>query len=272
MKPVLTDELVGAAAALLARHTGLVFPAARRRALEDALARLSRRIGGAEACVERLAAGDPGLFDQLIADITVGETYFFRHPGQLAAIRELVLPELASRVRGRPIRIWSAGCASGEEAYTLAILALEAGLADRVQITATDLSRLALARAVRGRFGRWSLRSTPDESRTRYFREAGTEFELLPEIRRLVTFAYHNLATDPYPALGNGLFGMDLVLCRNVMIYLDAEVVARVSRQLVATLAPGGWLIAGAADPSIADHAPCEVVIAGCGLLFRRNL
>ncbi|MBI2537493.1 MAG: protein-glutamate O-methyltransferase CheR [Gemmatimonadetes bacterium] len=206
-----------------------------------------------------------------MAEVTVGETYFFREPEQIAAIRDRVLPDLCLQVPGRPLRIWSAGCASGEEPYTLAILALEAGLADRVHILATDLSRTALARAQRARYTRWSLRATPDEACARYFRQSQGEFELVPSVRELVEFGYHNLAADAYPSLCNGIWGIDLILCRNVLIYLDPATIARVARQLLATLTPGGWLVLGASDPPLADFAPCDVVITDAGLLYRRR-
>lgn len=270
MNRALPAVAVDAAAELLSRRTGLVFPEPRRRALADGMGKALGRAGEVDAYLTRLAT-ETALFDELVAQVTVGETYFFREPEQIATLRDRLLPDLGLHLRGRPLRVWSAGCASGEEPYTVAILALEAGLGARVHILATDLSRAALARAQRARYTRWSLRATPDEARARYFRESQGEFELLPAVRELVEFGYHNLAADAYPSLCNGIWGMDLILCRNVLIYLDAATIARVAQQLLATLTPDGWLVLGASDPPLADFAPCDVVITDAGLLYRRR-
>lgn len=269
MNQALPAGAVDAAAQLLSRRTGLVFSEARRRALADGIGKALRRAGDVDTYLLRLETEAP-LFEDLVAEVTVGETYFFREPEQIVTIRDRVFPDLCLQVPGRPLRIWSAGCASGEEPYTLAMVALEVGLGDRVHILATDLSRTALARAQRARYTRWSLRATPDEACARYFRRSQGEFELALAVRELVEFGYHNLAADAYPSLCNGIWGMDLILCRNVLIYLDAATIARVARQLLATLAPEGWLLLGASDPPLADFAPCEVVVTDAGLLYRR--
>ena len=265
-------DLGEAAAAFVRRRTGLVFSAARRSAFDAALATAMRRtrLSDPEVYLARLAV-EPALLDDLVADITVGETYFFRDPRQFTVIRDEILPGLMSRrPYSHPLRAWSAGCATGEEPYTLAIVLREAGLAVAAHIVATDLSRAALARARQARYTRWSLRGVPDQVVHTYFEHGAGRFALAPVVRDAVEFRYLNLADDSYPSLPTGIWGMDLILCRNVLIYFDAETVARVARRLLDALGDDGWLLLGASDPGLADLVPCEVVVTGAGLAYRR--
>jgi len=181
--------------------------------------------------------------------LTVNETFFFRNTEHFAALTELVLPELLGRARAeqRPVRALSAGCASGEEAYSLAI-ALEAlGAAPHeISITGVDVSPAVIERARRARFSAWSLRATPDETRARYFARAGEQWVLASRVAERVSFELGNLIA------GTGTFWTagpyDLILCRNVLMYLahacKQEVLARIHRQL----SPDGRLVLGAAE------------------------
>jgi len=270
---VLSSRGLGdAAAALVRQRTGLVFSEARRGTFETALATAMRRtrLSDPEAYLARLAV-EPPLLDDLVADITVGETYFFREPQQFAVIRNQVIPALLSRwPRDRSLRVWSAGCATGEEPYTLAIVLREQGLEGAAHIVATDLSRAALAQARRARYTRWSLRGVPDQVVRTYFEHVDDRFTLAPAVRDAVEFRYLNLAEDTYPSLPTGIWGMDLILCRNVLIYFDAETIARVARRLMDSLSDDGWLLLGASDPALSDLVPCDVVVTGAGLAYRR--
>lgn len=270
---VLSGESLDAAAEFVRRRIGLVFGKARRATFETALVRTMRRAGisAPEVCLARLDA-EPALLDDLVAEITVGETYFFREPQQFAEIRTRVIPALrANRLRDHhPLRVWSAGCATGEEPYTLAILLRDQGLEGAAHIVATDLSRAALAQARQARYTRWSLRGVPDEVVRTYFEQVGNRFTLTPVIRDAVDFRYLNLAEDAYPSLPTGIWGMDLILCRNVLIYFDAETVARVARRLLDSLSDDGWLLLGASDPVLSDLVSCDVVVTGAGLAYRR--
>ena len=267
----MTSALWEATAELVHRRTGLVFPEGRRRTLEDGVARIMRRnrIGDPQALVRQLES-QAALLDELVSEITVGETYFFRHPEQIAVIRNRILPALLRETRDRPLRMWSAGCATGEEPYTLAILAWEMGITDRVRILGTDLSRHALRVARRGRYRPWSLRGTPAEIRNRHFTEENGTLTLSPAIRDLVDLRYLNLAEDVYPALSTQVWGMDLVLCRNVLIYFDAETGGEVAGRLLESLSEPGWLVVGASDPLLSQWAPAAVVQTDAGLAYRR--
>ena len=197
----------------------------------------------------------------LEAEITIGETFFFRYAEQFAALRRTILPELIEARREiRRLRIWSAGCSTGAEPYSLAILVhdlLGDALADwSVTILGTDLSAAALAVAREGEFGPWALRTLDTEERARWFRRTPARpglphggYALRPAFRRMVRFERQNLLTlidgsDRMPG------GFDLILCRNVLIYFSADHVTRIVRALGERLNPQGWLLIGHAEPN----------------------
>lgn len=267
-------QFLTTAAALVRRRTGLVFSEARRADFERALLNAMERAAtpDPDAYLARLE-GEPRLLDDLVADITVGETYFLREPEQFAVIRDEILPDLlAHRAQNQPVRVWSAGCASGEEPYSLAILLSESGRLPKAHILGTDISRAALTRARQARYTRWSLRGVPDNVVRAHFTERGGQFLLTPAVRAAVEFGYLNLAEDVYPSLSTGVWGMDLILCRNVLIYFDRDTVAQVAQRLFDSLAEGGWLLLGASDPPLADLIPAEVVVTRAGLAYRRGI
>lgn len=192
--------------------------------------------------------GDSGLAEReaLSVRLTTGETYFWRDSGLFELIRTTLLPELLAQRRGeRRLRLWSAGCATGEEAYTLAMLLHEhrAELAGwDLRIVATDINSAALAAAREGRYGEWSLRATDAACRARYFRRCGRHWALDERILKMVEFRHADLldgdgGDDPGP--------VDLLLCRNVFIYMDTAAVARAARRLSRAVAHGGYLITG---------------------------
>ncbi|MBI2317263.1 MAG: response regulator, partial [Betaproteobacteria bacterium] len=180
---------------------------------------------------------------------TTGESYFFRDPGQLALIKDKLLPEvLAQRARQRSLRLWSAGCAAGEEAYSLAMLTDELApeLAGwKVHILGTDISSKALEKARAGTYGQWSFRGLDPERKERYFRARGERWAIDPRLRRMVTFSRGDLVRDAFPNPAAGLAEFDLILCRNVFIYLAPAAIARITEKLAHTLAEGGYLVAG---------------------------
>ena len=207
-------------------------------------------LGGLGAYVERLRAPDfqrvelPALAEAL----TVTETFFYRNADQIQALVEAVLPARAKR-GGQRLRILCAGCASGEEPYSLAI-ALKEHVPEldsyNVQILAVDVNRAMLAKAARARDTPGSLRATPDAIRERYFKRAGSEFVLDPSVTKMVTFRVQNLAEhDPlfYRALA-----CDVIFCRNVIMYFTPEVMGRAVKHLTEALLPGGFLFLGHAE------------------------
>ncbi|MBI4270686.1 MAG: hypothetical protein HY615_10165 [Candidatus Rokubacteria bacterium] len=264
---ILTENAYAAAQALVAARLGLSFPAARRPDLERGLAGALRgaHVRTVEPYLARLAAApaDDPEWRRLAAHLTVGETYFFRDAAAFGALERHVLPELIAgrRARGdRRLRLWSAACATGEEAYTLAILLdrLLPDLADwTVTLLATDLSTRRLEAARRGRYRAWSLRETPAWARERYFRPLRTgELELDARLRARVTFAPLNLAADDYPSVLTNTTAMDLILCRNAIMYFTEGAQRATAARLVRALGPEGWLVTSAAEASTDLLAP----------------
>lgn len=251
-------------AAYLRARTGLTIPEARRAAVAEAVEQLAREarcedLAGYLARVRR----EPALFHELVAAVAVGETYFFREPAQFEALRTEVLPRLrVARPPGHTLRVWSAGCSTGEEAYSLAIVVAEAW-GGPFEVTATDLVPRALARARAGRYTAWSLRGVAEAAVRRYFEAHGDGREIRDVHRAGVTFATGNLLVDR-PG------GYDVVFCRNVLVYFDAATVRVVAGALFGALAEGGFVFTACTDPAIREYAGWESVATVAGEVLRR--
>lgn len=249
------EEALGRLVDLVRSFSGLEFPGNRRQGLERAVAGAltTHDLGGIRDLVRLLAAPSRRAdLEAFTASLTIGETHFFRNAPQLEAIRAAVLPQLiAARGAERRLRIWSAGCSTGEEAYSLAML-VDALLPRRdgwdVLILATDINKAALDRARRGVYGEWSFRQVPEDVKRRYFARHDREYHLSDEIRDMVTFAYLNLVEESYPSSTSNTRAMDLILCRNVLIYFSEATINAVVGRLNEALAPGGWLVPGHAE------------------------
>jgi chemotaxis protein methyltransferase CheR len=209
----------------------------------------------------------------LLGLLTVGETCFFRYQAHFQALLEAVLPELVERNRERrSLRIWSAGCSTGEEPYSIALLLAEhfPQLSDwQVEILATDVNKRALSSARTGIYGARALRATAPLFRKKYFHAVAGGFELDRAIRSRVRFAYLNLQPGPYPALGEDRF--DLVFCRNVMIYFQPETTRRIVARLAGILRPGGYLFLGHAETLQPFSREFSRVQFGGGFYYRRQ-
>jgi chemotaxis protein methyltransferase CheR len=226
---------------------------------------LLRRLGiaGAAALRARIRLGDPEAVTELVEAAVVGETYFFRDREQLDALSRLAFRPAPASDR---LRIWSAGCASGEEAYSIAIALLEAGRAPGAdRIVATDVSRRALDAAQAGVYGRWSVRHALAPGESRWLRPRGDGHDVAPEARASVELRVHNLL-DPAPA---GPF--DVVLCRNVLIYFEPSLARDVLARIAASLRPGGWLAVAPAELGLAAGLPLEPHREGGTILLRRT-
>jgi chemotaxis protein methyltransferase CheR len=235
---------------LVRRETGIVLPAAREAAIIAAVRRAAPELDPAEF-VRAVSGpdGDDALMNRLVDEVAVQETAFVRDRVQFDEIEwhRLLKGDVASG--SRHIRVWSAGCASGEEAYTLALLAAEAFAPGPppVDVLGTDVSGAALAAAAAGRYGERSVRGIEPALRERYLvRQADGSYLAGHRLRALVRFRRHNLVRDPAPPLGESHF--DLIVCRNVLIYFDAPTIARVIESLERSLRRGGVLVLGAAD------------------------
>ncbi|MBC7673635.1 MAG: protein-glutamate O-methyltransferase CheR [Polaromonas sp.] len=253
-------------------HAGLVFPPNRQPSAEAGMRRAmsALRIGEPDALLR--AFQTPGdARDAVLAELTVGESYFFRDEAQLELLTSDIIPaRLESHGASRPLRIWSAGSASGEEAYTLAIMLREQKWPHPARILGTDIALPRLAAARRGRYTRWALRGVSSERIARWFAHDSAQYDLDPSVRKMVEFRPLNLVADDYATPERGAGGFDLVLCRNVMIYFELEMVAHIARGLLDSLAPDGWLVLGASDPMLVHLVPCEAVMTESGVAYRR--
>jgi len=238
---------------LLTRVLGFQLDAGRTPALHDLLVEraTATRSGGIDTYLMRLSQTGPSDPEvRALADgLTVTETYFLRGADQLRAFSEVALPDRMGAQRpARALRILSAGCASGEEAYSLAIAA-RAVVTDpswKVSIVGIDVNPSALAKASLGRYSTWSLRETPADVRERYFRPDGREFVLDPEVRAAVSLSFRNLIEDDPSFWRPDSF--DIVFCRNVVMYFTPDVMRSVIARISGALCPGGFLFLGHAE------------------------
>jgi chemotaxis protein methyltransferase CheR len=242
-------ELTGIAE-LLERETGIHTKAARLPALAAAIGRVAPSMDAAQFLAELGDAGPASmrLLARLTDEVAIQETYFLRDPRELQAIDWRALQSAAYARGEQDVRVWVCACASGEEAYSVAMLAVEAFGHERapVSILATDVSERALERARAALYNERSTREIDQARRERFFRDRGGKDAVREQLRSMVRFRKHNLIADGAPPLGESCF--DLILCRNVLIYFDAANVELVVGSLELALRPGGQLILGASD------------------------
>ncbi len=245
----LFDEL----ARLAAEEAGLELGAVGEAAVERFVEKSARKGIGAAALRARAGSRDPLLVEALLSAVLVGETFFFREPEHFRLVRDVIAS--SSRLA---LSAWSAGCASGEEAYSLAATLLAAAGGRPVEVLGTDLSAGALARASAGAYGKWSRR---DAGPMLYpiGTAVGDTLHVREELRGTVRYARHNLLDPPPRPIG----GFDVVMCRNVLLYLRADAARRVARHLRDALADGGLLILGTFgaidDPALAPIGAREL-------------
>jgi chemotaxis protein methyltransferase CheR len=260
MKTNLSESMLLQLSEFIAARTALHFPRERWSELEQKMISAAREFGftNDEEFVQWLVSSSLTMdqIEILASHLTIGETYFWREPQVFEALEAKILPELIrSREHNeRRIRIWSAGCATGEEPYSIAIALsrLIPSIQDwHITILATDINPRILRRATAGVYGKWSFRNAPRWLKEGYFRRSEDgKYEVLPKIRQMVTFAYLNLAEDVYPSSLKNTSAMDIIFCRNVLMYFAKERAVQVGYGLFQSLIDGGWLIVGACELS----------------------
>ncbi|WP_205695538.1 protein-glutamate O-methyltransferase CheR [Conexibacter sp. SYSU D00693] len=257
-------EALDDAAALLRDRSGLALDAHGRDRLREALAQEGARRGLAEAELVARAAQERELLQALVDGATLQETSFFRDPAVFDALRDEVLPRLDD-----PVVVWSAGCADGHEPYSLAMLLAESGRRGW-RVVGTDVSSAALRRARGATYPERRLRGLSAERRARFLEPASDgASRVVAQLRDHVVLAQHNLATDPPPLEAQGA---GLVLCRNVLIYLDPDATRGFLDRLHDWLAPGALLVAGAAESLLHLTTRFRLVPLGPGFVYRRDL
>jgi chemotaxis protein methyltransferase CheR len=267
--------------ARLREYCGLAFGEHNHADLRRAVARGAALFSGGDQLRFAVMAvdGQNGgkAIEWLVRELTIGETYFFRLREQFTALRR-ALPALLAQKRGAPtnqIRAWSAGCASGEEAYSLAISlneCLPAAEPWQVSVLATDVNEDFLARAATGEYSAWSLRGLSEVESERYFTQmAGNRFRLKDEYRRGVQLARANLTDEHWWKELRIDPVFDIILCRNVLIYFESAQAARIAERLTDRLSAGGYLLFGPSDPVPLSLPGLELVESEGAQLFHRR-
>jgi chemotaxis protein methyltransferase CheR len=243
-------DIIKSAAKVITRELGLDFPDNRLEELVRGLERSAVLLGGeidyvqiANEILETQTIPEK-YYKELSIALTINETYFFREKPALDFIQEIILKEIRECV-GDYI-IWSAGCSSGEEPYTIAMLLKEGLTANdlgKVRIVATDISDKALKKAKEGSYTQWSFRETPEIIRKKYFSKKGNEWQISEDIRKLVTFGHLNLFKDSFTRYFKNEGNINLILCRNVLMYFSHDNIRNVLGKFYKMLREKGWFV-----------------------------
>jgi chemotaxis protein methyltransferase CheR len=278
---VLPDPLWERLSHFIAENIGLHFPPERITDLQRGLGAAAAEFGFADhaRCAEWVLSGvltRPQLH-ALAGHLTVGETYFFRERRTFEALSNVILPEIISRRRGREqrLRLWSAACCTGEEAYSLAIL-LQQLLPDwkdwNVTILATDINERFLQKAAAASYGEWSFRDCTPLFKERHFTRAPDgRYEMAAQIRDWVRFAQLNLAEDSFPSLSTDTNAMDVILCRNLLLYFTAAHARKLVVKLYNALVDGGWLAVSPSECSQELFSRFATVNFPGAILYRKD-
>src|SRR5450631_109814 len=276
MKFAMTDEEFDTLRKVLEKSAGLVHDESRRDALAFAVAgRIqSTNLESVAAYLEMLGGPAGSSERQRLLDVvTIQETHFFRNPPQIRALRNHVLPELirGSITRNRPLTIWSAGCSTGEEPYSLAMLVRELmpmATREHVRIVGSDVSASALAFAEAGRYGPRAVQMADPIDLGRWFDTDRDSYVVRDDVRDLVELKLHNLITEPPPFDAGEV---DLLLCRNVTIYFNRATTKALMGRFHAALANGGYLFLGHSETLWQLSDAFTLVPLGDAFVYRRD-
>ena len=257
MTPVIVKTDIEQFRNILTRHLGLQFEDGTLDYLADVMLQRMHSVGRArfESCSAYIAhlnasPKESAEWRTLAEQLTVNETFFFRNADNFLALAEIVLPErIRAKALTKQLRILSAGCSSGEEPYSLAIMVRKAlpDLKDwDVKIVGIDINPAVLLKATQIRYSEWSLRATSEDVKRRYFRADGADFVLAPEIQKMVSFEERNLVEED-PLFWKSL-ACDVVFCRNVLMYFTPEIARSVVGRISQALVPRGFLFLGHAE------------------------
>ena len=271
--PELQPEEFEQLAELVYGHTGIRLAAGREYFVVDRLGGLFGELGcGSWAeLLQRFSADDGGLENRLIRAVITAETSFFRDGLPFRALRDRVLAEVAAKAeRPAPLRIWSAGCSTGQEAYSIAMTLWPATVAGAAapEIWATDVCAHSVQRAQHGEYTRFEVgRGAQRVDRETFFHAgAGGGLRIQPELRRMVRFEQLNLLSDTAPQNA-----FDVVFCRNVAIYFDLDGKRRLYRTVADALVNGGYLLLGAAEALVPSVPELETLYFEGTPLYRRR-
>jgi chemotaxis protein methyltransferase CheR len=275
MSRIIEDAALARLSELVAARFGLSFPPERWPDLERRTAAFGREYDHADSKrgIERLLSSHatPAELEAFANHLTVGETHFLREKCPFEALGE----QISSRSYDH-LRIWSAGCASGEEPYSIAIMLRETAphlVRGRVSIFGTDLNTRSLRTASEGVYGEWSFRGTPPAFRSRYFSETPDgRWGIAPWLKGSVSFAFFNLMADGYPPWFATASAVDVIFCRNVLMYLTPAAAARATDLFHRCLTDGGWLIVSPLEASQVPSSRFEAISFPEAVLHRKHV
>ncbi len=272
MSAILTEDTLSQLSEFIAFNFALNFPRDRWGDLERNIRIAATEFGytNIEEFIQHIIAAPltHERMEILAASLTIGETYFWREPNTFDALKNVIIPEIIHhRLNGeKRIRIWSAGCSTGEEPYSIAIALRETipFIKDwNISILATDINPRSLRKASAGEYGKWSFRGASPWLKEKYFtQKPNGRLEIIPEIKGMVKFEYLNLAEDIYPSSLNDTNAMDIIYCRNVLMYFSQERFRQVVRDFYKSLVQGGYLLVSASELSLQnfpDFTPVNV-------------
>lgn len=264
---------------LTEEYLGLSFPKNRHKDLIKGLQNAAKELGidpSLESIYSFLSEKQPKP-DQLniiAGNLTIGETYFFRERPAIVSLKETILPEIINRKREtETIRIWSAGCSSGEEPYTIAIMLKEyfQEISNwNISILATDISPKAIQKAITGIYSEWSFRETDPLIRKKYFEKEISGWRVKKEIKNMVDFGYLNLATGNFPSPLNKTSDIDLLLCRNVLMYFTPDNIIKTSNKFYECISPDGWFLTSQVELNDEYFGKFSRVSDSGGIFYRK--
>lgn len=277
----LSDAMLARLSTHIAAHMGLHFPRAKWHDLERAFSSAAGELGFQDSreCANRFLSTpiSQELVESMAGHLTVGETYFLRENRSFEIVTAEILPAIIRKRCGgeQRLRIWSAGCATGEEPYSMAILLHR--MADalkgwNISILATDINPKALRKARAGIYTEWSFRNAPAWLKKNYFKKgADGSLTIRSSIRKMVDFSCLNLIEDSYPSLPSDTNAMDVIFCRNVLMYFTPELAGKVVERFHRSLVAGGWLIVSPCEASHILHPELKAVNFREATFFRKE-
>ena len=248
MNPVLADNVFKQIRDFIYEKSGIFISDAKKYLVEKKLVtRLQERnLNSFEDYLSLLKYGSTGdELNKLYDAITTNETYFFREPQQLSVCADNIVPIVMEKKGSKDIKIWSAACSTGEEAYTLVMMLLEKRSCSRIEVIASDISNEVIESAKKAVYGSYSMRNVPEPYLKKYFRSNGWTHELDISVKSVVRFTNINLIDA---AKMRTVQGMDIAFCRNVLIYFDDKAKQKAVSLLYDSLRPGGFLFIGSSE------------------------
>ncbi len=248
--------------------SGMTFTDINRPILDSRISDLLRQHGDITvADYFSLVSKDTSELNKLLDSVTTNLTSFFRNLTQLNSFKNEVLDDIIKTRQSRKLKIWSAGCSTGEEPYTLAmILSEKLGVGWNIEIVASDISFTVLMKASEGFYPANRIAGIPDDLLKKYFIKSGDGYQVCDKLKKMIRFDYHNLKND------SGMKGFDVVFCRNVIIYFDQIAQANVIKNIYNSMSNHSYLFLGHSESLLGMKTPFEFVKFGSSCLYMKNV